>query len=415
VIGVGRAAGPLIGGISTLCAVAAALSGCAVKQYHEPRPAATRPASLSRPAAGAKTHGRIAATIGVSATLPSTFGTPIYIAGNPAGSGVWIWDGGPNSRTALYFENGQGRLRAWPVLTGAANGGPRGQSGFAVTGHTVWMGINRTVIALDGRTGRVRTWAIPATKALPLAYQGGGAHGRFPAAVQALGVSPDGAVAVAMTQSSAVEVLDLASHSWRQVYLPENVDEPISVGFSAAGVLGVGFANLGTHQSDGLLIARACGTVVTTVRDASEVEPFGGGGFLVGASYPDIVTASGAVSRLATPTEPLDPAGQAEPSSHLPNGQLAFTTKVGVLRLIATSSADAARPATTTLALPQIQCAKLWAGVSIPPGPKTGHRRLRLTGKCDVPIDLMTTDGAGHIWVETQTQPQAISVLRPAA
>jgi hypothetical protein len=383
------------------------LSGCGVKAQH---PAAQHPARVaadSRPTtAGAKL---VAARLGVSATLPASFGTPTFLAGNPSGAGAWVWDSTANSRDALAFVNASGKARFWPVLSGAVNSGQHGFSGFAVSGHAVWIGINRTLIRLDTGTGRTRTWPIPATRPLTAA---GTASGGLPASVQALAVSPRGMVAVAMSQSSAVQVLDPASGAWRQIPLPAVSDEGIAVGYSSAGVLGVGFASHVTHLSDGFMITRPGRALTTTVGDAWEVEPYGPSGFLVGSSHPDLVSAAGSAVPLSAPAVVLDPTGPAEPPAFLPGGQLAFITETGIIRLAGTDLRPQAGSAGTVLALPQIRCAKLYAGISFFGGIKT---HLQHHGReCSTPILLMTTDKAGNIWIITQTHPNTIAELQPA-
>jgi len=351
---------------------------------------------------------RVAASLDHAFSVPESFGTPTFIVGNPAGAGVYIWNSTANSRASVFYENASGMLRSWPVLTGAANTFQRGASGFAVIGTSVWMGINSSVIELDASSGRVRYWRIPVTRPLASKYLFRAANGQaMPAAVQGLAVAPNGDVAVAMSQSSAAELLYSRSGKWRQINMPASFDEPISVGFSSTGVLGVGFADHKTHLANGFLIYRHGNAATSAVRDAWEVTPISNGDFLVGASRPDIVGVDGVSAHLATPAALLDPTGPAEPPAYLPTNQVIFITESGVIRFPVETVHQNARIAATALSLPRVRCAVLMRSISVLPGARRpSHGRW-----CSVPIQLMTSDAAGDIWVLTGLRSGTISRL----
>jgi hypothetical protein len=396
-------------GHGAIAAAAAALlvAGCGTVRYSAGQPA--RPAAHQgvRTAAGAPR---------VSVRLPASYGTPTFIAGSPRGAGVFVWNSTGNSGASVYFVDGRGRSRSWPVRTGPANQFQRGASGFAVHGTSVWIGLNSSVIELSTRTGRVSTWRIPAPRPLPAAYRPApGSPGATPA-VQSLAVAPDGSkVAVAMSASTGVQVLQVRTGTWSSLALPAPADEPLAVGYSASGTLGAGFGSLATGQPDGFLAVTPGGrAVVSTVRDSWEVQGYRADGFLVGATRPDLVSATGATSPLAAPGLLLDPTGPPEPAAVLPAGQLAFITARGVLRFPSDArSARSAAAAATVSAPAAVRCGR--SDVSPPraaaqaasrPGPSRSG-----PGRCQPRVELMTADHAGNVWVVLSDSQHTVARL----
>jgi hypothetical protein len=351
------------------------------------------------------------ADVGVSAALPQDYGGVTFMTGDQSGSGVWTWNGTANSSDSVCHVAGQGTVTCWPVMTGAGNQSGRASSGFAVSGSSVWLGINSEAVELDTTTGKVTTWAIPTPRDNPVAEQLQGPNPE-PHAVQALAVSPTGQVAVGLSFSSSVEVLDPSTGAWTQIPLPGIDDEPITVGYSASGELAAGFANLDIHLDNGLLISPANEPAVTaTVTSAWSIQAYGTDDFLVGATDPQVVSPDGTAAALNTPLGLVPPIGPAEPA-YLPGSQVAFPTSGGVTEFPDNAASPAAATAgAATVALPSIPCP---ANMPQPPPPNGATPSPQPTS-CPQEVMLLTTDSNGNIWIVTEDQQSTVKLIAPQA
>jgi hypothetical protein len=338
----------------------------------------------------------VRASVQAPAALPEGYGPIMSLAGDGEGSGAWFWDF-TTTVVSVFHVDGQGVLKSWPVLSGAAYQSQL-VSGFAVTAvGVVWLGINSTLIRLDSNSGAVRTWQIPAPSDNPAAesYLPPPLKGQH--LVQGIAVASDGGeVAIAMSHSSSVEIFDQSDETFSQVSLPASSDAPVAVAYAQDGSLGIGMADYKTHLQNAALIIEAGGAgsaAVVQVADSSSVTGYGKSSFIIGSTHPDMVSTAEVAAPVAVPTVPLNPPQSGTAFTVMPDGYLAAIIKSGVIEFDGNAATVAdATAGSVKLTLPAQVCGPgIIAGEDSPePAPP---------GPCLTDFNAMTVDSAGGVWV----------------
>ncbi len=288
--------------------------------------------SLNRPASGQYSGYQSApaqppqshpARVKLAYRLPAGYQNLSGLVGSPAG-GVWFWGG--TSRISLSYLSPAGQLRSWPVRKVTASLRTGAESGFAVTAAGVaWLGLNQTLIRINTRTGRVRTWPVPRPRLNSAARHYLPPHVKDVPVISSLAVSQNGArVAVAMDNASGVPVLNVRTGRFGQLLLPGTADVPQAAGYAANGLLGIGYQHVGSPHSSGvLLVSRSHRELAAKVTESYGVAPYGSASLIVGTSLSDVVTSSGQVRPLYRPVRLIDLTGAAISPAPLPGGRLA--------------------------------------------------------------------------------------------
>jgi hypothetical protein len=390
-------------------------------------PAAADPASGVRPAGsgnpdsgttfGAK-HGSASTAsqtrrsrLRLTVKLPAGYGTVFNLAGNQAGGGAWLWS--ENSREVRLFRiSPAGQLTSWPVapLTGQLVTGT--SAGFAVNAAGVaWLGLNRTLIMIDTKTGKVRSWTVPAPRRNPAArsYLPADRRQTTPPYITALGISPAGdQVAVAMDLASSVPELNVRTGRFSQIPLPSRDDEPLAAGFARTGTLGIGYQQVGAQPQSGVLLVPPAGPRIdAAVTESYGVEPYRATGLIVGTSLPELVSGTGQVRPLYRPVKEIDLNATAMSPAPLPGQRLATLLPQEIL--VFPDNAASIAKATARSAYYLLPVVKCGSGTQSPSG-------SRATAQCRMSFGQFSTDAAGDVWGATESSPPTVvRLLLPGA
>lgn len=339
-------------------------------------------------------------------SVPAGYSPIQAIAGDPNTSGVWFWDYN-RSADAVFYDSPRGALKSWNVLSGSSYQAEQAKSGLAVgpDGY-VWLGINSTLAELNPLSGKVRTWHIPAPRPNPSAARFLPADLRGVRAVQALAAGPGHEIAIAMSNSSSVEIFNRTSHVFRTINLPSTSILPIAVDYSSDGTLAIGGSDIarGGLADDVFLLTPTGSKTATVLRwpgSAWEIAPFTPSAFLVGAIHPDIVTASGAVTPVRSPGTLVGSAAAPAPILALPDDLLAGISASGITEFPrGAPSAAVATSSSTTLA-GHASCSAAAPSLVMPHGREAVSSTR---SACHVaPYQLVTADAAGYLWVVLPT------------
>lgn len=330
-------------------------------------------------------------------TIPRQYGSLLAIAGARGGSGVWFT--ATAAQLTLFRLSVTGVMRSWPVPTLAGSPLAGGGVGLAVTAAGVaWVSAGMTLVRLVTKTAQVSIWHIPASR--PNTAAGGRARSgqRRTQDNVSLAVSPYGQVALALPQSSSVQVLDPRTGAFSQIGLPDAADQPTAVGYARNGTLGIGFQYLGgTHRSAVMLVDRADQERVVGVTQPTAVTPYGASELLVGVTELTVVSSLGAARPLALPSYGADFAGAdfgtaMTPPALLPGGRLGIGLSTAVLTFPATAPSPAIAIGQSLLWVPTSQIC------SPQPACPSGYR-------------LLTTDEDGNMWVVPAAQGRTIELV----
>jgi hypothetical protein len=370
----------------------------------------------SAPGGPALLAGRQVQTrVGVSARLThGTFDPINNLVGDSSKDGVWFWGLG---RTAikLFHLSRTGHLRAWTVLPKSEKLVVGSDSGFAVTASGVaWLGLNSTLVRFDTTSGKVRTWPIPAPRPNAYVQKYWPQPVRGQLEVQSLAVASNGDVAVAdWGNASSTQVLDPATGHFSQVMMPSTSDMPQAVGFAGNGTLGVGWAHFGAPHVSGVVLLPVSGPVVNRkVTDPLGVTAYGATSLLVGASKPDVVSASGVVRPLVMPVASLGYTGSDTGPAALKGDRLASVIDGAILSFPANAtSAGAARTRSVSYLLPRLKCPPEAPGGAAGSPTKTTSPAPT---SCHLPVELLATDKGGDLWIVVATgNPDVVDLLVP--
>jgi hypothetical protein len=196
-----------------------------------------------------------------------------------------------------------------------------------------------------------------------------------------------------MSRSSSVQVLDPHSGTFSDHPLPSAADQPLAVGYTLTGALGIGFRDLRRARSSGIMLVKRSGARLTAeVAQASAVTSYGQSGLLVGTGTPDVVSSAGKVRPLVLPTDPQNFAQDVTPAVPLPGHRLGLVldSEIMTFPAAATSVASAASES------------ELW----LTPAPQCAHGR-----DCPDGYRQLATDAAGDIWAVPNADPRAIVLL----
>jgi sugar lactone lactonase YvrE len=333
--------------------------------------------------------------------LPHRYQRVSSLVGDLARPGVWFW-GTAESRISLFHLNRNGAMTTWPVLPLSSRLRAGSASGFAVTATGVaWLGLNSTLIRVETRTGRVRSWNIPASRA--------GGTGR--PAVDALAASSDGQIAVAMSHSSAIQVFSQRTGRFTEVRLPAQADQARSMAFARNGTLGVSFTEPGHPGRAGVyLLPRTGPLFVATVDDATGVTPYGAGSLIVGVARPDLVTSTARVTRLVGPGDlaNLDVATSAP--AQLPDNKLSMVVGPGYLSYPAgAASVRAAKTSSVLYLAAPNSCGTVTVKL---PGSGATQPTEPAPSSCPWPFRLLASDSAGDVWVVPAASKRTVQLLQ---
>lgn len=350
----------------------------------------------------------------LTVSLPASYGPLRALAGAPAGGGVWYV--GTASRVVLFHLNLRGVVRSWPVLTVSGAGrfaAAHAPVGLAVTASGIaWLGVDTTLVRVNTRTGLVSSWSIPAPRiARPSNYD---PRTRRHQDVRAVAVSPAGGVAVALSHSSAVQVLSPRTNDFHQVPMPAVTDETEAVGYTRDGTLGVGYVDLTGARGSGVLMSAATGPILTaSVTDARSVLPYRASWLLVGVGRPDVVTATAQVQPLRLPDSPLGITKSVMPLVSLPDDRVATATGPVILSFpaYATSTEEATHESDLYDTTPQWCPPPDPALTAYVPAEPPGGAVAKPLDRCPQGFQLVATDKIGDIWVVPAARKGTLELL----
>ncbi len=334
--------------------------------------------------------------------LPARYGPVRALVGARTGGGVWYV--GTASRVVLFHLSLRGVVRSWPVLTVSDLGNfasVNSPVGLAVTASGIaWLGVDTRLVRVNTKTGLVSSWSIPPPRTVrPSNYD---PRTRRHQAVQSVAVSPAGGVAVALSHSSAVQVLSPRTNDFHQIFLPAVTDETEAVGYARDGTLGIGYVDLTGMRGSGVLMSGPTGPILTaSVADARAVLPYRGSGLLVGVGRPDVVTATALVRPLRLPDSPLDIAKSAMPLVPLPDDRVASAAGPEILSFpaYATSTAQATQESDLYDTTPQSCPPPDPELTAFAPSEPPAGAAAKSAGHCPQGYQIVATDKLGDIWV----------------
>jgi hypothetical protein len=332
--------------------------------------------------------------------LPPGYQRVSSLVGDQLRPGVWFW-GQATSHISLFHLNRNGALRTWavhPVARRLHLGDP---SGFTVTPSGVaWLGLDSTLIRVETRTGRVRSWSIP--KPRP------GGTGR--SAVEALAANADGQIAVAMSHSSAIQVFSQRTGRFTEVKLPTTTDQPRSMAFARDGTLGVSFTDSSRRDRAGVYLLPKTGPLfIASVDDAIGVTPYGARSLIIGVARPDLVTTNGYVTHLVGPSDManLDVASAAP--AQLPDHKLTSVVGAGYLSYpVSSKSVTAAKTSSVLYLAAPNSCGTVTVKL---PGSAATQPTEPAPSSCPWPFRLLTSDSAGDVWVVPAASKRTVELL----
>lgn len=308
-------------------------------------------------------------------TLPARYGPLLALAGAGAGSGVWFT--ATAARLTLFRLSMAGALSSWPLPAPASSVRASAGVGLAVTAAGVaWIGVGPTLLRLDTKSSRLRTWQVPA--------RGAGAD--------SVAVSQDGRVAVAMSDSSSVQVLYPREGTFRRIELPDAVDRPLAVGYARNGTLGIGYKHPGVPRAEAVLLVTRTGARRSAgVPRPTAVAPYGASGLLVGVTELTVVPERGHPRSLALPADQRDFGSRTPAPALLPGDRLAIAMDTAILTFPATTSSSVASARSQLSVIPSPRCQP--------------HRG------CPAGYQLLTTDSDGDLWVVPKAGPRTVELI----
>jgi hypothetical protein len=341
-------------------------------------------------------------SVRTSVSLPHQYQRVSSLAGDQVRPGVWFW-GKATSRISLFHLNRDGALQTWTVLPLTRGLRVGASSGFTVTPSGVaWLGLNSTLIRVETRTGRVRSWPIPASRP-------GDDTGR--PAVEALAANADGQIAVAMSHSSAIQVFSQRTGRFTEVKLPTTTDQPRSIAFARDGTLGVSFTDAGRLDRAGVYLMPRTGPLfVSPVDDAVGVTPFGASSLIVGVARPDLVSTNGYVTHLVGPGDMANLDVAAAAPARLPDNKLTTVVAAGYLSypVGAQSVTQAKTSSVLYLAAPN-SCGTVSVKL---PGSAATQPTEPTSSSCPWPFRLLTSDSTGDVWVVPAASKRTVELLK---
>ncbi len=322
------------------------------------------------------------------------------LVGDQVRPGVWFW-GQAMSHISLFHLNRNGGLQTWPVLP-LTDRLRAALSGFTVTRSGVaWLGLNSTLIRVETRTGRVRSWPIPAPRP----------GGQGSPAVEALAANSDGQIAVAMSHSSAIQVFSQRTGRFTEVTLPTTTDQPQSMAFARDGTLGVSFTDSGHRGRAGVYLLPKTGPLfVAPVEDAIGVTPYGASSLIVGVARPDLVSTTGDVTPLVGPSDManLDVASAAP--AQLADNKLTTVVGAGYLSYpVGAPSVTAAKTSSVLYLAAPNSCGTVSVKL---PGSAATQPTEPAPSSCPWPFRLLTSDSAGDVWVVPAASKRTVELLK---
>ena len=327
----------------------------------------------------------------LSATVPPRFGPVLAIAGARSSAAVWFT--AESTRLTLFRLSEGHKLRSWPLPAASTSLPARSRVAMTVTkGGVVWIAVSAMLIRYDPRSSVATSWHVPAPRSNRLASRR--AHGQQPTrTVNSVAVSSDGDVAVAMSRSSSVQVLDPGNGTFSDYALPAATDQPLAVGYTLSGTLGIGFRDLGRARSDAVMLVKPSGALLTAdVAQASAVTSYGRSGLLLGTGRPDVVSSGGKVRPLFLPADPQNFADDTSPPVLLPGDRLGIVIDSGIV--------------TFPAAAPSVASAASESHLWLTPAP----RCARGSG-CPAGYGPVASDAAGGVWAVPNADPRAIVLL----
>jgi hypothetical protein len=319
------------------------------------------------------------AVVRPTTTLSRGYGPLLAIAGARAGSAVWFTAAA--AQLTLFRLSTAGALKSWPLPTPASSVRASAGVGLAVTTAGVaWIGVGSTLLRLDTKNSKVSAWQVPAP-----------AH-RASDAADSVAVSLDGYVAVAMSDSSSVQVLDPREGTFRRIKLPGTADQPLAIGYARNGTLGVGYEHQGRPSAGAVLLVTRTGAQRSTgVPQPTALAPYGASGLLAGVTELTVVPERGHPRSLALPADQSDFAGVTTRPAPLPGNRLAIAMDTAILTF----------PATTSSAIATTQ-----AQLSVVPSPGCQPHH-----GCPAGYQLLATDSDGDLWVVPKADRRTVELV----
>ena len=308
-------------------------------------------------------------------TLSARYGPLLALAGAPTGDGVWFT--ATAARLTLFRLGMAGTLTSWPLPAPASSVRASAGLGLAVTASGVaWIGVGSTLLRLDTKNSQLSTWQVP--------VRGAGAD--------SVAVSQDGRVAVAMSDSSSVQVLDPRVGTFKRITLPAAGDHPLAVGYARNGTLGIGYEHPGTPRAEAVLLVTRTGAQRSAgVPQPTAVTPYGASGLLVGVTDLTVVPERGHPRSLALPADQRDFASVTPAPAPLPGDRLAIAMDTAILTF----------PATTSSAV-----AVAGSRLSVIPSPRCQPHR-----GCPAGYQLLATDSDGDLWVVPKADRRTVELV----
>jgi hypothetical protein len=340
-------------------------------------------------------------SVRTAVSLPHRYQRVSSLVGDQVRPGVWFW-GQATSRISLFHLDRNGALRSWAVLPLTHRLRIGDSSGFTVTPSGVaWLGLNSTLIRVETKTGRVRSWSIPAPRS----------GGTERPEVEALAANAGGQIAVAMSHSSAIQVFSQRTGRFTEVKLPTTTDQPRSIAFARDGTLGVSFTDSGHPGRAGVYLMPRTGPLfVSAVDDAIGVTPYGSSSLIVGVARPDLVSTTGYVTHLVGPGDMANLDVAAAAPAQLPDNKLTTVVGAGYLSypVGAQSITEAKISSVLYLAAPN-SCGTVSLKL---PGSAATQPTEPAASSCPWPFRLLTSDSTGDVWVVPAASKRTVELLK---
>jgi hypothetical protein len=299
----------------------------------------------------------------VTAQLPAGYQRPGSMATASDGS-VWFWSDS-NSEASLFHwvpSSGGGPSKinlgspsSLGLVTGIQNAISVDSSGI------VWIAANQTLVSYDPQSGAIQRISIPQSGVDPAVGNQGPSELANVQAVTSMAAGPSQQLAIATSNSNAMQILNTATGGFQHVPLPSGT-EATDVSYNTDGSLGVAETAFSNGSSNGsIAILHNDGSRISVPGIGTTHITPAGSGFLANDSQQK-VDSSGNLLASAMQTGVATTGGEsiaAQPGgwSAVSSGTIAYTSAAGIV---------AVRPdgSVVVTKLPAFNC----SGMSVPYG-----------------------------------------------
>jgi hypothetical protein len=158
--------------------------------------------------------------------VPQGYDAPTGLAATPAGTGVWFIADSSDARTVFHWSDSTHQLTRFALSMSDPDLASGASTPMAVDSTSrVWIGINRTLVAIDPAKAAVATYRLPPMKLVnssleTLPFAPSGVSLQEFALIESRTVDSSGGVVIGRQFPSALDVFDPTSGRFSEIPLP---------------------------------------------------------------------------------------------------------------------------------------------------------------------------------------------------